>query len=863
MVVSSELRTHKVMEAAIRELMGAGTPPRFKFQDTYESIEFPSGYTIPAQATLEAKYDELLALEEDIQKTVVEGDLEVGTSNLFVDTETGIVGIGTDSPAYTLDVHGSSNVGALTTTSVSGDGSGLSALNASNLASGTVPSARLSLAASDIPSLDAGKITTGTLARPISTTTGTFSGNVGIGTASPMNTGLHIANSYFASGGNTTHLNPQIFITGDSGTGGNQVSAIGFSGNSSGDTHQRMVAGSVYYKGGGGNYGMDGYLGIAVANSSTGGSDPYGLTEGELESHTRIVIKNNGNVGIGTTSPVGKLHLYQSGSATNMIDKRTNISTNDYGQTLNYTHYSSVAQGANRDPDNSRGLWIGNMVDENDVAPSGANFVAFTNSFQFYVVADQTKYDDGLSFTSNTDTLKYSDGNFIKAMHIDSGGNVGIGTASPRGKLDIEDGVLFVKKTPETNTLLLLPDGDGTGALASEHFFGNAHTGVAQFVAEQSEHLPTISLINKDRDNVTTKNASIGFFNTDTSGSGKYAARIACYPDDANAINNNLRIYTKGGGGSGAGYTYPELTATFSSSGNVGIGTTSPSTKLHVQGTSSSSVNWIATFVNPYASATTGQGSGIKLQLDGANAWYGDDKWSGITSIAEANWGDKVGMAFYTQGNLGSDPGNTPTEKMRISGSGNVGIGTESPGYKLDVNGDIRYNTALRSSSSTQRLWTSGSTTTWIQFQTGGTSTNHILDIQANNGNCTVSSRATTPLLLNPTSGGNVGIGTTNPGYKLHVNGDIYATGNITGYSDKRAKSDIQKIENALDKIDKLNGYTFTMNDKRYTGVIAQEVLPVLPEAVTGSEETHYAVAYGNMMGLIIEAIKELKEKIG
>jgi hypothetical protein len=99
MVVSSELRTHKVMEAAIRELMGAGTPPRFKFKDTYASIEFPVGYTVPAQATLEAKYNELLALEEDIQKTVVEGDLEVGTSNLFVDTETGRVGIGTTNPS--------------------------------------------------------------------------------------------------------------------------------------------------------------------------------------------------------------------------------------------------------------------------------------------------------------------------------------------------------------------------------------------------------------------------------------------------------------------------------------------------------------------------------------------------------------------------------------------------------------------------------------------------------------------------------------------------------------------------------------------------------------------------------------------
>ena len=48
----------------------------------------------------------------------------------------------------------------------------------------------------------------------------------------------------------------------------------------------------------------------------------------------------------------------------------------------------------------------------------------------------------------------------------------------------------------------------------------------------------------------------------------------------------------------------------------------------------------------------------------------------------------------------------------------------------------------------------------------------------------------------------------------------------------------------------------------RQTGVIAQEVLEVLPEAVTGSEEEHYSVAYGNMVGLLIEAIKEQSAQI-
>jgi len=112
------------------------------------------------------------------------------------------------------------------------------------------------------------------------------------------------------------------------------------------------------------------------------------------------------------------------------------------------------------------------------------------------------------------------------------------------------------------------------------------------------------------------------------------------------------------------------------------------------------------------------------------------------------------------------------------------------------------------------------------------------------------------------TSTSNVGIGTNAPGYTLDVQGDLNVSGTTTNVSDKRLKSNVHMIENALEKVGKLSGYTFTMNNKQNAGVIAQEVLEVLPEVVGGSEETTYSVAYGNMASLFIEAIKELKREI-
>ena len=95
---------------------------------------------------------------------------------------------------------------------------------------------------------------------------------------------------------------------------------------------------------------------------------------------------------------------------------------------------------------------------------------------------------------------------------------------------------------------------------------------------------------------------------------------------------------------------------------------------------------------------------------------------------------------------------------------------------------------------------------------------------------------------------------------------DILAKGNITAYSDGRYKTNIKVIDNAVDKVKQIRGVTYDMTDdsenRRYAGVIAQEVKAVLPEVVLGSEEDRYSVAYGNMVGLLIEAIKEQQTQI-
>jgi hypothetical protein len=117
-----------------------------------------------------------------------------------------------------------------------------------------------------------------------------------------------------------------------------------------------------------------------------------------------------------------------------------------------------------------------------------------------------------------------------------------------------------------------------------------------------------------------------------------------------------------------------------------------------------------------------------------------------------------------------------------------------------------------------------------------------------------------------------LGIGTApDATYELKIQGDVAASGDIVAYytSDKRLKDNIQPIQNALDKVNELGGYTFDWNEELQKarkghdiGVIAQEVQSVLPEVVVERDNGYLGVDYQKLVPVLIEAIKELSAKV-
>jgi hypothetical protein len=337
--------------------------------------------------------------------------------------------------------------------------------------------------------------------------------------------------------------------------------------------------------------------------------------------------------------------------------------------------------------------------------------------------------------------------------------------------------------------------------------------------------------------------------------------------------------------------------------GNVGIGTTSPGAKLAVNSTGTSATPVISLTntssspfnhtINAFApNLTAGENNIFIIGKEGnsKNAGY-----IGYTWNADADNSNVLTFGHWASDNL-----------MNLTGDGKLGIGTTSPSHKLDVNGDIALkgtsvfnlnsaaltigDTAGTDSVTTLKLTTAGDSTTVYLDDSGnvgvntttpsynltvdsGTNDIGILTASSDSGSYVGFLDNSTSVIPKIGAVGNklildasqyVGVRRTDPSYALDVSGTIRATGDVIAYSDARVKENVETIPNALDKVKSMRGvgYNKIGEEKRSIGVIAQEMLEVMPEAVHKDDSGMYSVAYGNLVGVLIEAVKDLEAKV-
>lgn len=315
--------------------------------------------------------------------------------------------------------------------------------------------------------------------------------------------------------------------------------------------------------------------------------------------------------------------------------------------------------------------------------------------------------------------------------------------------------------------------------------------------------------------------------------------------------------------------------------GAVGVGTDRPGTKLDVRGREIRVVGEGQTHVkafskHPTAEATLRAVSGESENEVRNTACFGCAPY---------------GTAFLRYNDIDS---------IDIDARGFVGIRTGSPSEELDVNGNARVTGNVSSSTivvdprvgcddslcSKPTMKVVGGYVCHGGDGDGEDSSNvgsNVAEFFSSDAHALISvSAGRAPRHSPGTTGapGMLGIGTLNPMHALHVqNGDVFATGKLLMSSDARFKTDLMPITHAVDGVRRLQGYTFVKiteeeEDKkddegapipirhRDTGLLAQDLEAVLPEAVHRDGHGHLSVAYGNMMGLIVEAIKELHDRL-
>ncbi len=265
--------------------------------------------------------------------------------------------------------------------------------------------------------------------------------------------------------------------------------------------------------------------------------------------------------------------------------------------------------------------------------------------------------------------------------------------------------------------------------------------------------------------------------------------------------------------------------------GNVGIGTTEPQAKLHVDGT-----------IITQKLATKESQKEMVISVGGNNLFK--------ISRTLSTHPDHVGIYERSLELLGPDDNSQELGKTLLYGG--IALFGNKRHSSVGIGPYISFNSTFPNPSDNRHFYISLGDT----WNNSSVSRDDLIIHSWNN----VYKNHIQHIVFK--ANGNVGIGTISPQYKLDVAGTI--RGNNVSPSDQRLKQNIQPLENSLAKVDQLRGVSFEWKDKAQDagtqiGMIAQEVETVLPELVSTDSEGYKSLAYDKMTAVLLEAVKELK----
>ena len=552
----------------------------------------------------------------------------------------------------------------------------------------------------------------------------------------------------------------------------------------------------------------------------------------------------SGNLGIGTTSPGSKLHVYSGSSGGT-----------PYAEGITAESNSRVALNLLSGAANDSYVFFGNS------SAGNAGYVGYENTANRLVL----RSSDYVSLIDSTGEV----------VRID-GGNVGIGTTSPSEKLSVSSTV---------STKISIGGGTTQNGIrweavstANSFYLFNADFGTPGFGLYNVTTGATPLWIQNGGNvgiGTTSPNAKL-----ELAGVAAPAIRLTSTSGPYSTIDSDtvgsVEISADAGNTGASSNINFKIDASnvmrIVAGGNVGIGTTSPQDKLEIK----------SGYLRMYdPSSSVGAGYLLQWSSDngGSNVTYaGIDA---ITTSAGARTGD---LRFFTS-NAGG-----PTEKMRITGAGNVGIGTTSPDTPLSTSRGIVINSGASNDVQIRmQNNATGSTGSDGGLLSISGSQMYLWNYEASN----LIFGTNNSERMRIDSSGNIGIGTTSISYRVDISGDarilsgslgvgvapnatdgrIDASNDIVAYStsDQRLKENVTPIENALEKVKTLTGVEFDWKEETAhvhgyhghdVGVIAQDVQAVLPEAVRTNDSGYLSVRYEKMIALLIEANKELAARV-